>query len=94
MDRMLCKSDGRHIDDKGDPVVLSRSAADHPHQGISLFFQIREIVLSREFRALLLLPGVKKELLEFSHRRAFNLNVGVTPGQRLSFYFSPSGKTA
>ena len=92
VDRALGKGDGGHVDDEGEAVVLPRGVADHLHQRVPLFFQHREIDPVQEFRAHLFLPGVNKEPLEFGHRGALDLNVGVAPGQRRPRGRFPSGE--
>ena len=93
MKRVLRESDGGHIHNESKPIGLSRGTAQHPHQSMSLFLQVREIVPFGEFRALLFLPCVKKQFLELGHGRAFDLNIRITPWH-LCFFFSPSGKAA
>ena len=79
---------------KVSPVGLSLGTAQHPHQGISLFLQIGEIVPFGECRTLLSLPRVKKKFLELSHGRAFDLNVRITPWHLCPFFISSSGRPA
>ena len=88
--RSFRKRDGGHIQDEREPVGLSRGTSDRPHQGVSLRFQIREIVPIGKVRALLRLPRVEKQFLEFGDNRAFDPDVRVTPGdRRLIIPFSP-----
>src|SRR3990172_11953598 len=53
--RSFRKRDGGHIQDESEPVGLSRGTADRSHQGMSLRFQIREIVPPGKVPAFLLL---------------------------------------
>ena len=80
MKRIFRKRDGGYVQNEREPVGLSRGTADRSHQGFSRCFQIREVVPLGKFRALLSLPRVEKQFLEFRDGRAFNLNVRVTPG--------------
>src|SRR5271157_4973376 len=94
MKRVLRKRDGGHVHNERDPVGLSRGTAQYPHQGIPLFLQIGEVVPCGELCTLLLLPRVKKQFLELSHGRAFDLNVRVAPWHLWLFPLSPRRKAA
>jgi hypothetical protein len=92
MNRML-RSDRGHVRHEGDSVVrLGCCPAPAPASRPRL--PIREGGLVREARALLLAPGVEKELLELDGGGSFNSNVRVAPADGRPFARPASGRTA